>query len=112
MRNQSVDSDTWLQTSDGDLVRADMIAELHCKDGQATARLTSGLKVLLAGPGCPENFHQLLLATLALAKLTEGSNSIVIVRAQTDVDKSSWVWTIDSASCAELDPIGTGGYGR
>jgi hypothetical protein len=51
MRSQ--DDDIWVQASGGDLMRADVIAELHCQDGEPAHDSRTGGNCIWQDPAAP-----------------------------------------------------------
>ena len=58
-------ADVWLRAVGGELVNAAAIIGLRCRDGEVQAILAGGVRLGLAGPGCPPEFHLQLLAEIA-----------------------------------------------
>lgn len=100
MGDQSVG--VWVQVADGDLVRSDAIITLGCQDGVVSATLAGGVSFRLAGPGCPPDFHQQLLAEIAESRLLDGGRYTVIITGHADKGQPP-EWTTARLSRAPRD---------
>ena len=98
-------SKVWVRSADGDLVRADAIVGLRCRDGDVEAWWPAGW-VRLAGPGCPPDFHAQLAAEIVELDAAAGDRWATFVTAEVTADRSAWthVTAVDWAQANYRQP--------
>jgi hypothetical protein len=72
----------------GELIRADVIVGLRCREGSVEAVRGDGHCIRLTESGCPPDFHVMLLAELANVNMDD--RWIIIISASVTADGARW----------------------
>jgi hypothetical protein len=85
-------SNIWVRSTDGDLVRADALIGLQCREGSVEVTRADGRCIRLTESGCPPDFHVQLLAEIAKADIDD--RWIVIISPSVTADGATWISAI------------------
>jgi hypothetical protein len=88
LRVRSGVANIWVRSADGELVRADALIGLQCREGSVEASRADGRCIRLTESGCPPDFHVQLLDEIA--KVNTDDRWIVIISPLVTADSARW----------------------
>lgn len=78
----------WIRSADNELVRADVLIGLQCREGSVEASRADGRCIHLTESGCPPDFHLQLLAEIA--KVNMDDRWIVVISPSVTAHSARW----------------------